>query len=249
MASWRPTRPKEVLKSHFTGGLFKGDQPFDTFVRSDENRNWVLQHVAGLCQNVRQAHALEVGPGTRPVLTRLPFRRVVLLEKSPQLAEKLSGASRDGTEVIAGDIHDVDPRGHGLFDVGFLCEVLTHVRPSERLAFVERLSDLTQGMVLVDRTKPRRRETLVRTLKQRARHNRAVLRRLGNRVQMAYFRRGLLEEERRSPHYVAPLMKTLVDFDAIAKALRKKGWMVQMKGRHYNEEHYTLLKARRPDPA
>lgn len=277
---------RQRTRAWYDGSLYSHEQPFDTFNHKEENHDWVAQHVADMVSEPHTATALEIGPGNRPLLPKIPFRRRVFLEQSPQLAQGLAHApvfvkvtsdnlhyfqndeDFDGLkqiyrlpgvtlrrpiplqrligkpEVIVGGIESVGQAVQGRLDVAVLCEVLTHVRPAQRAAIIEQLTEKADALVIVDREQVPTADMHLK-YRQLSAMNREVFR--GQRTKQAReWREKSARQEQRSEYFLRQEQQKHVNFQRIVRALKRKGWRVESHSRKHRQQQYTLLKAWRP---
>lgn len=142
---------------------YRERQPFETFlkreiapgiIRRDPRAFETLQERIGeLVPRPEKAMALEIGPGDTPVITDIPFHRRIFLELSNVLAknvQRLPKGTQGSHHTIIGDTRKLPFSPDARFSVVVMNEVLTHIHPSERIKVLQRLMEISNGMIVVD---------------------------------------------------------------------------------------------------
>ncbi|MDO8626846.1 MAG: class I SAM-dependent methyltransferase [Candidatus Diapherotrites archaeon] len=161
----------ERLHSWYSGEHYIERVPFRTFVKEGEFHVDVLENeLKKLVTNPENCTALEIGPGQNPVIPRLPFKRMVFLDRSFNLVKYLPGTkvpvqipgerypealpldfvAGKRAKYVVGDARKL-PFGKTKFDVAMVAEVFTHVRPEERITALNEIMQRCNAFVLVDR--------------------------------------------------------------------------------------------------
>lgn len=185
-------RPRQYGSRWYSGWDYRNGQPYNTYLSSRQGELLGIGSLAGSIRAPRFKHALakikklvkspsavtalEIGPGDVPLISGLPFKKMVFLEASQHLAATLkkqeirmvheSGTSsnrrlrvrpisksrRSRIRVIAGDVRKLPflPSTH--FGLSVMNEVLTHIRPADRVAVVQRLIQMSDAMLIIDRS-------------------------------------------------------------------------------------------------
>src|SRR3989338_4849360 len=100
-----------------------------------------------------EATGVEFGPGLSPLAPALGFKQMVFVDSSRRMIGRLQemAATRKAKNVVVwhNDIRGFDQRVPEN-SVAIVSEVLTHLRPSERLGVLERLATRFDRIYLVD---------------------------------------------------------------------------------------------------
>lgn len=225
----------------FNGQYYLFGQPFSTFARHERNREMLTARLKALVGKPSQSTALEVGPGDAPLLESLPFAERYYLDASPRLARDLKRMARasQGSKIIAADLRQLPFAEDAEFDVAVLNEVLTHLRPAERIPAVTALARHTRRLLIVDR----------HTTTEAA--IRAEARRLAARMETASKQKGGTIKIDHSAFLDIPQdkideeMARRVGFVEIQDALEGQGYRVHCQQRVHRGTGYTVLTARR----
>jgi len=217
----------------FNGERFREMQPFQTFARTRKGSGALRVRLKKLVGNPAEHSALEIGPGDAPLIHSLGFRHATFLEASPALARQLEEKLQRGRgvfSVLVGDVREHEPQES--YGVIVLLELLTHLRPSERLQVVRKLAGATDRLMIVDRPRGSVDELAKKILRELKHQNpEDPEQEIPATPQNA---RRLAEEK----------LLEQVDFDPIREHLRSEGFTIT-KTRHEHGATYFVLTASR----
>ena len=133
----------------------------------------LAQALRNLVHDARNSTALEIGPGTAPLIPQLPFKHMTFVEQSTALAKGLPYTAiaapefgttswlkshiftgmpeRKNVRIVAADLRRLPFNENAHFDVGVMNEVLTHIPPSERLNALKKMAELSDHLLIIDR--------------------------------------------------------------------------------------------------
>ncbi|MDO8624667.1 MAG: class I SAM-dependent methyltransferase [Candidatus Diapherotrites archaeon] len=262
---------KKFLKRYrgwFGRGNYNGTQSFYTFSQPIANRRMIQEHIKSLVSDPKAAHALEIGPGTTPTLPLTGFRQIHFMDADPRILQQLRNApvkitlkepdaprnarttftrplfefANQRAHFLVGDLRELPFSNKKPFDLIVVNEVLTHIRPIQRMRIISSLADRTKALVILDRTHIPIAEMLSR-FKEAARVNR----RWADIVpkQAAKWREIADAQERLTTHDARQEQQRRIRFDLLARTLARKGWMVETIPLEDHNESYILLKARK----
>lgn len=147
---------EESRKKPWFGREFYGKrQPFLTLAKTVQGRKRIIEEIRKLTHPTYDK-AIEVGPGTMPVITKLPFETKVFLERSQELAEQLKKTlskhkgRKGAAEIVVGDILTSSAKTPE-YNVAVANEVLTHVEPRLREKALKNLASFANNLVIVER--------------------------------------------------------------------------------------------------
>lgn len=167
----------------YSGALYKGEisVKFSTFALNKlaKSPNFFSKHLKELCPNHKNECALEIGPGSCPILHKGDFRELFFLEQSESLAKNILNAKvpvgisgnaksrvidyRLFSELISKDPHVLVGELSGIagnnlsfwqgkkFGLIAMTEVLTHIPSQHRLEAVKRVSKMSDALLIIDR--------------------------------------------------------------------------------------------------
>ncbi|MDP2666052.1 MAG: class I SAM-dependent methyltransferase [Candidatus Diapherotrites archaeon] len=181
MRNRKPTSKVKKKKSAYYSGMgwYRGDyyrkgQPFQTLLA--DPLTWsplatksmvkqVMDYFQIHLPNPKNATALEIGPGTIPIASLFPFKRIVYLDQSLAILKKLpkrvlphferkkhvsfTELDQGRSRRVVGDVRHLPIQGH--FDFVIMNEVLTHVQPARRLKTIQDLASKTHSFLIIDR--------------------------------------------------------------------------------------------------
>lgn len=109
-----------------------------------------------LVPDPQEASALEIGPGTSPILPYFPFRETYFLEQSAEITRTLAEQekkrrTKTRSHFIVGDILKLPFSKTKRFDLVVMNEVLTHVRSSKRVGVVKKVASMSNALLIVER--------------------------------------------------------------------------------------------------
>lgn len=208
----------------YNGSHYKTNQPFATFLTChgemiQQNLNRILEKIQTLVPLIEESTALEIGPGLAPVITYLPFQESYLVEQSNGIVETLSKRNkRKNIHFVVGDISHLPPSIPTPVDIIVMNEVLTHVRPKQRINIVKKLAAMSQSLVIVERP----------------------------RVPYEKFLQTLypLIEGSRTPQQQRDIYATYTDVQPLTTTLREWGWVVKTTN-VVSGETYSIITAKR----
>ena len=165
-----PEHTRKHYKEWFTGGHYHHRQPFQTFAFKRSTREYLVKVMRALVPNPRTTTALEIGPGQAPVIQALPFRKFYALEQSPALANELHRTVRGelthsrflfpnyiGSDyakkwhIFTGSVEHIQFKPEERFGLVVANEVFTHVLPKNRINALEKITDMADSILIVDR--------------------------------------------------------------------------------------------------
>lgn len=250
-------------RTHYVHG-----QPFPTFLKGRQGPN--LENVAFLAKRVRElvgdpsrCTALEIGPGDMPFLPILPFKKMVFLDQSHEILKKLPTTRLlypndyfpknatlekkvdEKTRRVVGDIRRLPFNAR--FDVIIVNEVLTHIRPRERLEVVRALTEHTDAFVILDRG-----QLSLKTIQDGFQHEYQELSAYANLLKNTQKKssgsipvteqdegqlEGMLKEAYHYAHLTPAQLRrfqaTLTNFKPILRFLQKRGWKTKLIHQRY----------------
>ncbi len=262
-------RQGQLGRAWYTGAHYKQKQPFKTYLLGwrgtpDPTKvSFIASEIRGLVPNPQKATALEIGPGEIPVSALVPFRRLYFMDRSPAIVKGLAktklpvpdtppGQSRVGynevgfrklvgkrARLVVGDIQNL-PFGN-VFDIVVMNEVLTHLRPRERLKALRVIADHAKSILLIERPqRPLRqmREEARKIHEQNLRH--IDENNKGAEILTSKIKDNMSTAQRRKEQ------ATFVNFPPLIRFLRQNGWKVgTTEGKGIDNQRRIILKATR----
>ncbi|MEK6971117.1 MAG: class I SAM-dependent methyltransferase [archaeon] len=163
-----PRKKKTGSLSHswYDGSHYTKTQPFGTFLMCrgkivKENMDILTKEIRTLVPFPSRATALEIGPGSAPVIAHLPFRESYYLERSPAIAHQLAkesiGKKKNAKTIahfIVGDVQRLPFSKQARFDLVVMNEVLTHIPPGKRAKVLAHMASRANALLLVERPRP-----------------------------------------------------------------------------------------------
>ncbi|MEK6820964.1 MAG: class I SAM-dependent methyltransferase [archaeon] len=240
-----PKRPRLITKpQRFGAAWYRGDhyrekQPYLTLAaharEHNEFREVIDSALTYAAPNSRKTSVLEIGPGDAPIAENISFRERIYIDQAQGLLneiktrrekyetarERVTGIKRVRPRVyVQGKLEQLPIRSR----VGTIImnEVLTHIKPNERLRVIQRLVPQTDGFVIVDRP-----QLPIEKLRE---------------IHRAIAGRGTFEHELRK------LQATYVRFKPIIAYIRNSGFDTQVSLVSIDETQYVVFAARRKKP-
>jgi SAM-dependent methyltransferase len=142
---------KTARRKWFSVHHYKTGQHFFTLIDEPVLLHQVKALLKELVPRRTGKSALEIGPGEDPFLEMEGFDSVVYLDKSLAVARNLKKHVSTRAHVAVGDIQALPFSKNQSFGVVVVNEVLTHIRPENRLAIIKNLSALTDRLFIIDR--------------------------------------------------------------------------------------------------
>ncbi len=202
----------------FTGANYRRGQPYPTLASDHWLSQTVAKRIEELVENPRTARALEVGPGTTPLLERTAIPNKFYLDSSVAVVRQLR-KQVPGAAVLLHDIRDIPVSRNPHFDVVVASEIFTNVLPGQRIDALDRLAARAKALLVIDRPamtdqeieRELRKSAMMRALEG---HPQEGLRLLsGYRIPQDAIERGRLQR---------------VDFNPLKQHLLKLGFSVEV---------------------
>jgi len=237
---------KGIGKEWYSRKLYWRGQPFITFMRTAGHRETELMHekINELVPEPAKTTALEIGPGTNPLLSEFPFRERIFMDISMAIARNLKTGR--GAQVIVGDIRKIPfAKRKENFGVTVINEVLTHIKPSERARTVAEIAGVSDALLIIDRE-----QVSINELANRERRNTKEKLNIlaGTDTRSATRTRKEIKENLGSKLTNQALrieQARLINFKPIEIILRKQGWQIQKQHIKTGDTTYTVLSAKR----
>ncbi|MBI4209979.1 MAG: class I SAM-dependent methyltransferase [Candidatus Diapherotrites archaeon] len=127
----------------------EGDR-LQSFVKETrQNRELLAARIKALVPEPGNAVALEIGPGTSPLIHNLPFRERIFLDQSPKIVQGLR-AAHPTAEVLHGDIRNPPSFHAGKISLAVAAEVFGHVEPHRRIGTLRKIARMADAILIVD---------------------------------------------------------------------------------------------------
>ena len=156
-------RPEEIYAENIRAGRY-----YSTAAQQPES----AMKIAKMAFRMDRSNVLEIGSGFRPISSLFLPKNLTLIDIAPEThaeARKiLEGERRAGTKIPAPEnIRFITANArHGIpeairgqhYSLTVMTELLTHVPPAERIAFLKLWAGNTDSMLIVDRLPPKSSE-------------------------------------------------------------------------------------------
>jgi len=165
------------------------------------------------------------------------------LDSSIKLARNLK--SRTGETVVVGDARNLPFDQKQKFGLVLMNEVLTHIKPSERLKTIINISKIGNSIVVLDR----KQSSLNEIINKERRNAVAKLEILSGvkEKSTARTRKKIRENSdlRTSLSSAKTIQSRTVNFNPLKRVLEKNGWQVELQDIESRGTKYTILTAKR----
>ena len=226
----------------------RGIQPFTTFLRNNANKQVAIDLLKNFLAKPEEAIALEIGPGSDPLITLLPFKEHHFIEHSEKLARSIRSKQGHLVEIV--DIRKHLFRIRRNLGVVVVNEVFSHIKPSERVEVLKKLAEVTQTLFIIDRMLvpldeiKRRIELRVKATLANAATNADLIKKFPVVREYIAQEKGEIKVANQQKAHLDQIIRlerqNLVNFVGFSKYLEKRGWQVDI----VNMGAYSILMAK-----
>ncbi len=227
--------------------FYQAGQPFQTFVRkaSFRQQEMLEKKIRKIVPELEKRAALEIGPGQEPLISKLDFKKIVFLDLSKAIADKLKASIRQ-SEIIVGDIRKLPPtitKTKERFGTIVINEVLTHLIPSERIKAIQNMLNLTDSILIIDR----KQQSLGEIISASRKKGLKILRNFTgkNSIKTTLSRKKIHESSNINARKARQIQLMQVNFKFIKSFFERNGWEITIKDIESNKIVYTVFTAKR----
>lgn len=230
-----------------TKNFYKKGQPFLTLMRKANfmQKAMIEKKIHDIVPDCTKRTALEIGPGMEPLIPSFGFKKTVFLDLSEAVAKKLK-KKLPNSKVLTGDLRKLPyeiTKTKERFGTIVINEVLTHLSPLERIKAIQNIANLTDSIMIIDRTQ----QSLAEIISNSRRNGLNILRNFeGKKSRKATLSRKRIKKESNITGREARQIQSMhVNFNSIKNLFGKKGWKTEIAEIESDGIKYSVFTAKK----